>query len=267
MARWVTLVLFAAALSFPAHADEMLDAALVAYRSLDYENAVALLEKARETATSTDDKVRIARTMAFCQVALGDSVRARAEFRTLLELAPSTQLDDSVSPRVRAIFEEARAGQDMVELALHPPLPQLLEVIAAPLRPRDGEPLTLRWNAGDGVTAELLYRARGESQYAKVSARPNAGKFEVPIPGLLVRSPAVEYYLVEHDQAGNAVGIAGAEDKPLAIEVAARPRPRPVYKRAWFWGAVGGSVAAAGIAASVVGVIYTRPAHLTIQHP
>lgn len=265
-ARSVTLALVVMALPLDARADERLDAALVAYRSLDYENAVVLLEKARETVSALDDKVLIARTLAFTEVALGNSDRAREEFRTLLELAPSTQLEDSVSPKVRALFEEVKAGEDLVELAVAPPLPALLEVLAAPSRPRTGESVTLSWSVANGVSAELLYRARGEAQFSRVSARANEGKFEVPIPGLLVRAPAVEYYLVAHGPDGNTVGTAGAEDKPLALEVAPRPRP-PVYRRAWFWGAVGGSAAAAVIIASVAGAIAARPAHVTIPHP
>jgi tetratricopeptide (TPR) repeat protein len=55
-------------------------------------------------------------------------------------------------------------------------------------------------------------------------------------------------------------------DPQVAGAPVAAPESRPVYKRAWFWGVLGG-VVAAGAVATVAGVLAARSAQPTLADP
>lgn len=55
---------------------------------------------------------------------------------------------------------------------------------------------------------------------------------------------------------------------PPAPHVATTPPPRPLYKRAWFWGVLGGVVAAGVIAGAVGGTVGAHASHgYDVQEP
>src|SRR5260370_40841883 len=137
-----------------------------------------------------------------------------------------------------------------------------------PARPRQGDPLTLRVPARDAAGAaklELFSRTRGQRAYSRMMILPlPTGGFEAPVPGLQVEEPALEYHMVLLDSTGASMARAGTLGQPLAIEV--DRRPRPVYKKLWFWSVLGG-VAAAGAAVAVVLVVTSSSNTVTPSTP
>ncbi|MFO0574674.1 MAG: tetratricopeptide repeat protein [Polyangia bacterium] len=60
--------------------------------------------------------------------------------------------------------------------------------------------------------------------------------------------------------------VSTLQAAPTAPPGTAAPEARPVYKRAWFWGVLGG-VVAAGAVATVAGVLATRSTAPTLTEP
>jgi hypothetical protein len=95
----------------------------------------------------------------------------------------------------------------------------------------------------------LYHRTAGQAAFTRVASAGRDGRFEATVPGVQVQSPAFEYHLSLLDGAGAAIAGAGSLGKPLVIPIARVSRP--VYKRGWFWGVLGGTLAAAGAATAI----------------
>ncbi len=94
----------------PAAAQLPLSAALDLYAAASYDEALAALEGARLAEPSTDDLVTIERHRLLCLVALGRTAAAQEVVAGLLDARPDFVLTaDDASPRVRAVFDAARA--------------------------------------------------------------------------------------------------------------------------------------------------------------
>src|SRR3954466_10600643 len=99
-------------LTAAAHADvdsPLVKKGVAAYAELDYAKAVELLEQARKESLTREEKIVTYQTLAMAHVALGKNDLAKNDFERLLRIDPSFQLDRSVAPKVRAVFEEAKA--------------------------------------------------------------------------------------------------------------------------------------------------------------
>jgi hypothetical protein len=97
----------------PALADiesEQVKAALAAYDALDFHRTIELLEGAQGETLTREERRAALRVLATCHVALGNDDAAVAAFRELVRLEPEIELDHSVSPRVRAALDRARAS-------------------------------------------------------------------------------------------------------------------------------------------------------------
>jgi hypothetical protein len=253
----------------PAIDSETVRQGLAAYDELDFARAVERLKDAlTHEALTRAEKGAALRTLGFAHVALDDPEAARRDFEKLLALDPDATLDRTISPRIRKVFEEARArvatGQAQVT---ERSLPQLQPEVA-PARPRAGQPLAVQvaWPGGVAAQVALYHRVRGQALFSTVTAAEQGGRFALTVPGLAVQAPGLEYYLVALDEAGAPVAGAGSLGAPLSLEVTARPKP--VWKRGWFWGVLGG-VVAAGVAATVAALLLTQvspdsPATVTI---
>lgn len=87
-----------------------LDAALELYAQASYDDALAALDEARRDQPSPDDLVIIERHRMLCLVALGRVGAAQDVVAGLLDVRPDFVLTaDDASPRVRAVFDAARA--------------------------------------------------------------------------------------------------------------------------------------------------------------
>jgi hypothetical protein len=248
----------------PAHAaieSDLVQRGLAAYNDLQYTRAITLLHQALQETLTREEKLATFQTLAFAHVALNDSAAATTDFENLLRIDYGFQLDRTISPRVRSVFEAARArvatGQDGNGGAgtSLPVVTPRVEWGDAP-HARAGHAITVQLAHPGGVAAraQLFYRTRGQPIFSSSSAPADSqGRFFFTVPGVAVQSPALEYYLVVLDDSGSSVAQAGSLAQPLAVDVPAQARP--LYARGWFWGVVGGSavVAAAVITGAVLG--------------
>ena len=253
---------------------ELVRQGIAAYNELEYPRAVDLLHKALQETLTRDEKIVTFQTLAFAHVALGKHDDAVKDFENLLRIDGRFELDRTISPRVRSVFEEARGrvatqgptvGAGGHELSA-------LQPMVTPARIKEGEAVTIAaaYPGGVASSVELFYRTRGRDVFAKLKSPVDVvGSFSVTVPGMHVESPALEYYLVVHDENGASVALAGTLGQPLAVDVAGRKRP--VYTKGWFWGVIGGvAVVGAGVATAVVLTTRSRvssstPATISIQ--
>ena len=221
---------------------------LTAYATLDYARAITLLEQARHDSLTRDEKVATYRTLGMSYVAVGQPTPAKTCFQHLLRIDPSIELDRSVAPKVRAVFEEAKADAATSAHAMAPALPTVAPQIA-PATPHEGRPVTVHVVYPGGVARKMTvyFRKPGDAQFSRASVDASAaGTFDATVPGLAVQPPSLEYHVVLLDDAGASVAAAGSLGQPLSVAVARAVRP--VYKRGWFWGVIGGVAAAGAIA-------------------
>jgi tetratricopeptide (TPR) repeat protein len=230
---------------------------LAAYAELDYARAIALLEQARGESLTREEKILTYRTLGLAYVAVGQPEPAKADFQRLLRIDPSATLDRSVAPKVRAVFEEAKAEVATSGRALQAGLPSVAPAIE-PAAPREGRPLSVRVTYAGGLAKKMTvyFRKSGDASFSRatVDAAPGGG-FEATVPGMAVQAPALEYHLVLLDDAGASIAAAGSLGQPLSVAV--MRAKKPVYKKGWFWGVLGG-VAVAGAAAAVLAVELPR---------
>jgi tetratricopeptide (TPR) repeat protein len=251
-------LLLSAAPAQAAVESELVQKGVAAYDALEFEKAIDLLKQALDESLTREEKIVTWRTLAFAYCALERAVDARAAFAHLLKVDPTADLDKSVAPRVRALFEESRAevatGRAGPGESALPPL----KTTVRPEHPLEGQALTVEVESvgGLGHAVQLFYRVRGQQRYSEVKAEGQAGRFELTVPGSDVRAPAVEYYLTALDERHTAIARTGGLTEPLSIEVAGRPKP--IYKRGWVWGVVGG-VAVAGAAVAVALALTLKP--------
>jgi hypothetical protein len=265
------------AVAAPAHAaieSDLVRQGIAAYNDLEYPRAVELLHKALQETLTRQEKIVTFQTLAFAHVALGKHDDAVRDFESLLRIDGRFELDRTISPRVRSVFEEARGrvatqgptvGAGGHELAsLHPTV--------APGKVKEGQAITVdaAYPGGVASSVELFYRTRGHDVFAKLkSPVDTSGRFSVTVPGMHVEGPALEYYLVVLDENGASVALAGTLGQPLAADV--EGRKRPVYTKGWFWVVLGGvAVVGAGVATAVVlttrsTISSSTPATISIQ--
>jgi hypothetical protein len=229
---------------------------MAAYADLDYARAVQLLEQARKESLTREEKIAVYQTLAMAHVGLGQLPEARGDFQRLLRLEPSFQLDRSVAPKVRAVFEEAKGQVATSGRAVAAALPEVSPTVQ-PAAPREGRPITLRVAYAGGVAQKMTiyYRKVGTAAYSRVDAMGKNGEFEATIPGLQVQPPAIEYHIALLDDAGASVAAAGSLGTPRSIAV--QKVEKPVYTKGWFWGVMGG-IAAAGALATTLALVLPR---------
>jgi TonB family protein len=89
-------------------AQDTLDRAKDLYNTAAYDEALLVLNRLRQTASSTDS-TEIAGYQAFCLLALGRTLDARQAIAALVKSDPLYRLSESSSsPRTRAVFDEIR---------------------------------------------------------------------------------------------------------------------------------------------------------------
>jgi len=82
------------------------------YRAGEYEQVVERSAGLLTEAGSVKDSVEAYRLRAFALVALGRNREAATAFASLLDLVPEYGLDpETVSPKIRAVFEQVKAGR------------------------------------------------------------------------------------------------------------------------------------------------------------
>jgi hypothetical protein len=239
---------------------DLVQRGVAAYNDLQYARAITLLHQALEETLTREEKLVTFQTLAFAHVALNDAPSAQRDFEDLLRIDAGFELDRTISPRVRSVFESARArfatGQDGTGGALTTSLPTVTPRVdwGPTTHAQPGHALTVQLSHPGGVAAraQLFYRTRGQAVFSSLSAPAGAqGHFFFTLPGEAVQAPAFEYYLVILDDSGASVAQAGTLAQPLVVDVPSHPKP--LYAKPWFWGvAVGAAVVAAGIVTASV---------------
>ena len=238
---------------------DLIKQGLQAYDDLDYPRAIDLFQKALAETLTREEKIVVYRALGFIHAAQEDMNAARSDFENLLRIDPSIELDRTVAPRVRAVFEEAKSAvaTGRAQQTEEAKLPEV-QPSFDPAKPIEGRALAASVALDDRAAEKmrLYHRLRGQEVFSRVeSARDEHGKFEAIVPGTQVKGPGLELYIELVDNTGLPVARAGSLIAPLALDVTV-PK-KPLYKKGWFWGVVGGVVAVGAVVAGVV--IATRP--------
>ena len=246
---------------------EFVKSGLRAYEDLEYKRCTEQLERALAESLTRAEKVVTHRTLGFCHVAQEQGAAARADFEALLRIDPSAELDRTISPRVRDVFNEAKAA-----IAAAAAMSVAVDVSSAvvalnPEPPRSGEPVLLSLACPQKVASgQLSYRRVRQTAFSLIRAVPiaNAGHAELrfAVPGDAVAAPGIEYYIVALDDANRELARRGDERHPIAIPVAERKRRRGGV----VVGAVaGGVVGAAAVAGAIALGVLLRPVPVTLS--
>jgi hypothetical protein len=237
---------------------------LAAYAELDYARAVELLEQARKESLTREEKIATYQTLAMAHVAMGQNAQAKSDFERLLRVEPSFQLDRSVAPKVRAVFEEAKAQAATSGRALSAAMPSVTATLT-PGTLHAGRPVIVHVSFPGGVASKmsLYHRRAGDPSFSRLTVDGHDGQFEATVPGMAVQAPALEYHVALLDDGGAGVAAAGSLGQPLSVAVEAEKRP--IYKKGWFWGVLSGVVAAGALATTLALVLPQRTTSVTVN--
>jgi hypothetical protein len=141
MERLALILILAWPVTAGAAGNPHFDAAKKAWDNFEIERVLPLLEKAMSVATDLREKTEILELEARVQISQEKTEAARATFVELLTLAPNYRIPESSSPKIRAVFEEARASLPQTE----PPGDEPEEVDMRPVAPAGGTALWETW--------------------------------------------------------------------------------------------------------------------------
>ena len=224
-----------------------------AYGKQDYERTLKLLQPVViDPKTTISQKIDALELLGLSYLILGDNKRSREAFENLLGLDPAHQLRDrSGSPKLRQFFlavkEHFLPGFNSSEQA------QLEH--RAPRGARAGRRVEFSVVVRSAVVTQVVIRWRraGLLTYrqarAKVRGRQRVAAFLLPEDR---ESYRLEYYVEARGGSGHAVARLGSPGHPLSLKVEGsqgRRRSEPVYKRWWFWTAIGVAVVGGTVAA------------------
>jgi hypothetical protein len=259
MARIATGIALALALLFlpqlASAQNPLIERGVGEYDEVRFEEALQTLSAAlvRSGNTATEQQ-QIYRYLALTYRALGREEEAAGAWRALLALAPDTQTGSDMSPRFRTFFDGVRTqweteGRPGTRTA--PARPIAIAHTSPPQADR-GTPvvLTASIDDPDHRTASLVlaYRQGTSAVFRRVDCtRAADGTYHATIPGNDVSPPLVEYYFEAVDGGGLPLASRGDVAAPLRIAVPA-PAGVPLEQEPAFWGILGGSAVAIGLA-------------------
>lgn len=240
--------------------DPLLTKAAEKYAELDFEEALKLLERAKQVKHNTRAQlVRILHLSGLCQGSLQRYDEARLSFAHLLALDPTFRLGADVSPRVRAPFDEL-VKQNPRRLKVRS-LPPPNAVKAEPLV------LTFQVDSDQQKMARVIrvwFRRGGKGKYSSIHT-PVKGEGEhrtsIPAPAWEVQGVAgpVSWFALVEGEHGAQLQNFGNSLHPYVLEVAERggavagAGESAWYQKWWVWTIVGG----VAIAATTTAVVLT----------
>ncbi len=240
----------------PAVSSAQLQEAEAAYVEVDFETTLRAAQTAIDSGElSPTELARAYELLGVSAVALGDAEAAREVFLRMLSIDPERQLDDTVPPRFRQPFLEARgivsARPDRMaaEVTLARANGAVRVVLVDPYEMV--ERLRLHMRAEGEVAFETFEAAYAEETMAPFAAASGEG--------------AVEYWLELIDPRGNQVLVDGTEFSPNVLGARAvgggggggevvPAAGRSIFEEPAFWIVVGAVVvvgAGVGIAVGV----------------
>jgi tetratricopeptide (TPR) repeat protein len=272
--------------SFARGGGALIEEATNAFSLLDFEGALAKLERARKTKGNTpQDLVRIYSLRAKCLISLGREDDALQAFSAALSIDPAFRLSPDASPRFAEPFQKLlEQGVEALSVDVEPPG----EVVV-------GEPVLVTVRvvadpAGVSDSLRLRYR-RAKKKYSALKVNLVRGKrsrFYLP-PSVWKAEglQAIEWYCEIRDRYGGLLGRKGDAAHPLEIKVKPKPVAAPVlppppvpvakkeekppppppawYQRWWVWAIVGGVAVAAGTTVGILASSGDEPDHRTFS--
>ena len=261
----MTAVLLVAGSAHAAIESDLVKQGIVAYDDLDYAKAVELLTRALTETLTREEKIATFKTLGFAHVALDQAADGKDAFMKLLDVDKAFVLDRTISPRVHAVFDEARnawmARQPKVD-DTKPVRTAVLQLGIDPPRPVEGQAVTMTAAAAPSGTTKFSLFYRGRPKPGGPTPTPELpwttidghsfgdNGFAATIAGPDVTAPGIDYYAEARNAAGAIVGNDGSASDVQGLDVQAIAAP-PVYKRFWFWGVVAGVLVAAGAGTAV----------------
>jgi hypothetical protein len=187
---------------------EILGQADAAYGEVDFERARTLAEQAIQAGgLSPQELVHAYQLVGVSASALGDAAASRQAFLLMVEIDPDARLDDTVPPRLRAPFLEARgmAGSHHGRLAAEVQLARAYSALRITLT----DPF-------DIVTQIRLHsRVEGQVEFATSEHEPD-DEIMARASGAS-SADRMEYWLEALDEHGNRVLMLGSEFEPRVV--------------------------------------------------
>lgn len=210
MKRIACLALFAWAIAAPAAAQggpDLLRDADDAYSSVDFETArTAAANAIAAGGLSPTELVHAYQLVGVSASALGDAAAAREAFTMMVSIDPDARLDDTVPPRLRAPFLEARGA-----VSAHSRMSAEVQLARAygALRIALVDPLELV------STVRIHSRVEGTVEFASSEHDPDA---EIMARAAGASSAdRMEYWLECLDAHGNQLLLVGTEYEPRVV--------------------------------------------------
>jgi tetratricopeptide (TPR) repeat protein len=234
-----------------AHAQDLaaqqgLERAQICIDALDYECAQQELAKARALSQTLapEEKARLHELGAVTALSLGEQAAAEEELRKLLELRPDYEPQQgSWPPNWLNVLQRVRKGMP----DRRPPRIVAPEQVAPGYTGHDWS-MRIRVLDPGGVAAVTLF-LRVEGEMKNISLATSDGEnWKCTVPAQWVNGEALLYWVEAYDRSGNGPSKHGSIDEPLTLKLGEKVSGihQPVYKKWWFWTAIGGVVAAGG---------------------
>ncbi len=221
-----------------------------AFLDVDFDGTLAAAQEAlREGGHSPEQLVRLYELLGVSSAAVGEADRARDFFIRMLAIDPSADLDDTVPPRLRAPFLEARG--------IVTSRPERLGVSVGLARVQSALHVQLTDPFQLGSTVRVHARLEGALAFTTTEAAAQS----VVLARLDGASEAdrVEYWVELVDPFGNQVLTLGNEyqprvvgREPAASRGATSSAGGGVLEEPWFWTVVGVVVVGAGVTVGTV---------------
>jgi hypothetical protein len=221
------------------------------YLEVDFDGTLAAAQEAlREGGHTPAQLVRIYELLGVSSAAVGENERARDFFVRMLAIDVSADLDDTVPPRLRAAFLEARG------IVTSRPERLGAEVGLARVQSALHVALTDRFQLGRTVRVHARLEGTLEFSTREEAAQP------VMFARLDGASTAdrVEYWVELVDPFGNQILVLGTEFEPRVVgRVATAPAGgggggggADIVSEPWFWIVIGVVVVGGGVTAGVI---------------
>lgn len=205
LAAVVLLALLARSGAAAAQSEPRLAEVRRAYAAVDYENTLALAKQALEQ--GGNDRASTAELyllLATAAAALDRTDEARDAFACALSVNPELKLDRSLSPKIRAPYQEARGALSRADGR------PALEVTLA----RRERSLALSVHDAQALASDIELGTRSSSAqpFARTRLRSGASR-QVALPA----SGELEYYVRLLDRHGNVLLELGSESEPRRL--------------------------------------------------
>ncbi|MGE0789239.1 MAG: hypothetical protein AB7S26_26430 [Sandaracinaceae bacterium] len=240
-----------------------LERAEQAYQEIDFERVRELAVEALRTGTLRPEQlVRTYELLGVSNSALGDAEAARDFFVRMLWLDPDRQLDDSVSPRMREPYLEARGVRTA--------RPGSMSIEAGIDRSAGTVHVELRDPSSLARRVRVAARLEGATEYTTAEYAA-ASALDAPLAGA-ANADRIEYYVEVLDMHGNTLLGQGSPFSPRVVGRTGAPQGGgedgggggvTFFEEPLFWIIVGAVVlVGAGI---TVGVVLDSRSRIGVQ--